>query len=106
MFAVQTEDAAQIDDTGTVQLKFDDCRSARRRSAQDHLEIITPVEMLFPLMAARVVQRGDLTTFRVQTLRAGELVVVASLAGKSQIIQPVRPAMVTGKYMFCRKRPG
>lgn len=104
MLAVKVENAAPVDYAGAVHLEPNHGRPARWCPAEDHLEIFAPIKMVFPLPAARVVERNNLTASRVQPLRAGELVVVAGLAGKCQVVQSVRPAVMTGENMFRRKR--
>lgn len=104
MLTIQAQNAAEVDYAGAVHLESNHSRAARWCPAEDHLEILAPIKMVFSLLAARVVERNDVTASRVQTLRASELMVVAGLTGKRQIFQPVCPAVMTGENMFRRKR--
>jgi hypothetical protein len=56
MFAGRSKDAAQIDQTGTVELQGDYRGSPRRRHAHDQRAVYVPGKVLLPALQARVKQ--------------------------------------------------
>ena len=77
------EKPTQVDDAGAVHLQCFDRRAARPGQPDDEREVVTPLEMIAPVLPARMKKRDTFADDGVQCLGLCVFVAVASVTGKS-----------------------
>jgi hypothetical protein len=83
----EAEQPAKIDDTGSVEVKpFDRC-SANRSEPNDARGVLTPRKVVCPSVPTGMVQGDRFAADRVSGLDMVILVVVAPLAGVSEVFK-------------------
>lgn len=91
MLSSRYQNRSQVDDVVAVQVQPGDGCSARGREADQQPRISTPLKMLAPLVAARVVEQCQISGLRVNGLCRRKLAAVAALTGPCQITQVAYP---------------
>lgn len=106
MFTVLVEHAAEIDDAWPVEQESLDRRSPDWRKANDEREVAAPREVFLPLHLSRVKEWCYLAGRRVRRLHLVIFMVVAPLAGQSQVVWRTCAAVSTGTDVLDGKRLG
>jgi len=93
MLSPSIEDMAEIDQSLPVQMEGLDGSASYLREAQNTRKIVAPSEVLFPAMNAWVVQRYQISTYRVASFCFYGLMPVAT----------IHAATLCGRYQssFC-----
>lgn len=106
MNAKAIQRGAQVDQPRSVQAQSNDGRASRRRKADDLCRIITPCEMLSPLLPSRVKQRGRVFCYGINPGLKCAFETVTSQAGQGEICFLRRAASGFGNDMLNGERVG
>jgi hypothetical protein len=79
------QDTPQVDQAFSIQVQCFDSGTACLCKSQYIGTVIVPGEVVSPAMLSRVVQRRNVSAYRVVSFCLYGLVSIASLAGKSQV---------------------
>lgn len=90
MLSCKGQSATEIDQTRTIEIQAFDGSTAFWGKPQQIREVFIPAKVLLPVILAWMVERHNETGNRIGGGDSGELPVVATLAGKSKIIQAIR----------------
>lgn len=104
MFAQHIQNPSQVDYGLSIHLPCFDRRSACGRQPDDEREICAPREMIAPMLSSRVIQRNNLTRYRVARLHLGVFVIVASLTRQCEIFERGFTALAARNDMFNSER--
>lgn len=86
MFAHRVQHSPQIADADTVQLQLTNGHTTRGCEADDLGKVIAPSEVFTPVHLSRIEKWNSLTAQTIDGLGLGEFVIIASLAGESEVV--------------------
>jgi hypothetical protein len=104
MFAGFEQYPAEMDQTFAIQKQCLDGRPACRSEAEDPREVMTPDEVIPPPLAPGMKQRRRLSCAGIEILYLVVLVVVATLAGQSEILKLVVSSRLERDDVLDRER--
>jgi hypothetical protein len=100
MLSHDKQDAAKVANAKSIQLKFLNRYTTCGGQRDDLRVMVTPGKMVVPRHLSGMEEGNDFAAQVVQGFRFGEFMIVASLAGKGQILGIIRPATCLRENML------
>jgi hypothetical protein len=99
----RVEQTSEIDETFSVELQCLYRGTTDRRTTDDQGEVVAPNEMISPVLSSGVEERHFSSGDRIEGLCLGVFVAVATLAGKSKIVERISTALGQGMDVLDRE---